>query len=114
MRIVGDSYDNALAEATIGLFKAEAIQRSGPWRNIEEVKLAALEWVDWVNNRRLFEPIGNRASNSKRCIMSARKLWLRWPDSRNGVSGKAGPFKQVVAMIEFRLSDAQFDSITEN
>ena len=56
---VGDSYDNALAETIFGLFKAEVIHPNGPWRNIEEVEFATLEWVDWFNNRRLFEPIGN-------------------------------------------------------
>ena len=56
---VGDSYDNALAETINGLFKAEVIHRRGPWRNFEAVEYATLEWVDWFNNRRLFEPIGN-------------------------------------------------------
>jgi len=56
---VGDSYDNALAETVIGLFKAEVIHRRGPWRNFEAVEFATLEWVDWYNTRRLLEPIGN-------------------------------------------------------
>ena len=56
---VGDSYDNALAETVIGLFKTEAIRRRGPWRNLETVEFATLDWVDWYNNRRLLEPIGN-------------------------------------------------------
>ena len=56
---VGDSYDNALAETIFGLYKTELIRRNGPWRNIEEVEFATLEWVDWFNNRRLFGPIGN-------------------------------------------------------
>ncbi|UWQ47293.1 IS3 family transposase [Leisingera aquaemixtae] len=56
---VGDSYDNALAETINGLFKAEVIHRRGPWRNFEAVEYATLEWVDWFNNRRLLEPIGN-------------------------------------------------------
>ncbi len=56
---VGDSYDNALAETVIGLFKTEVIHRRGPWRNLEAVEFATLEWVDWFNNRRLLEPIGN-------------------------------------------------------
>jgi putative transposase len=56
---VGDSYDNALAETVIGLFKAEVIHRCGPWRSFEVVELATLEWVDWFNNRRLLERIGN-------------------------------------------------------
>ena len=56
---VGDSYDNALAETVIGLFKTEVIHRRGPWRSCEAVEFATLEWVDWFNNRRLLEPIGN-------------------------------------------------------
>jgi putative transposase len=56
---VGDSYDNALAETINGLYKAEVIRQKGPWRNIEDVEFATLTWVDWFNNRRLFEPIGN-------------------------------------------------------
>ena len=56
---VGDSYDNALAETINGLFKAEVIHRRGPWRGAEAVEFATLEWVDWFNNRRLLEPIGN-------------------------------------------------------
>ena len=56
---VGDSYDNALAESIIGLYKTEKIWLQGPWRNIDEVEYATLEWVDWYNNRRLLEPIGN-------------------------------------------------------
>ncbi|MBT6088566.1 MAG: IS3 family transposase [Rhodospirillaceae bacterium] len=56
---VGDSYDNALAETINGLYKAEVIHRRGPWRNFEAVEFATLQWVDWFNNRRLLEPIGN-------------------------------------------------------
>jgi transposase InsO family protein len=54
---VGDSYDNALAETIIGLFKAEVIWRRGPWRSIDAVEFAVLEWVDWFNHRRLLEPL---------------------------------------------------------
>ena len=56
---VGDSYDNALAETINGLFKTEVIHRRGPWRSAEAVEFATLEWVDWFNNRRLLEPVGN-------------------------------------------------------
>src|SRR5436190_19880869 len=56
---VGDSYDNALAETINGLYKAEIIHRRGPWRSLQAVEFATLEWVDWFNNRRLLEPIGN-------------------------------------------------------
>jgi len=55
----GDAYDNALAESVIGLFKTEVIRPRGPWRSLETVEYATLEWVDWFNNRRLLEPIGN-------------------------------------------------------
>jgi putative transposase len=55
---VGDSYDNALAETVIGLFKTEVIRRLGPWRSLEAVEFATLAWVDWFNHRRLLEPIG--------------------------------------------------------
>ncbi len=56
---VGDSYDNALAETINGLYKAEVIHRRGPWRSLEAVEFATLEWVDWFNNRRLMRPIGD-------------------------------------------------------
>ena len=56
---VGDSYDNALAETINGLYKTEVIRRRGSWRSLETVEFATLDWVDWFNNRRLFEPIGN-------------------------------------------------------
>jgi putative transposase len=56
---VGDSYDNALAETINGLYKAEIMHRPGPWRSLEAVEFAMLEWVDWFSNRRLLEPIGN-------------------------------------------------------
>ena len=56
---VGDSYDNALAESVIGLYKTEVIRRRGPWRHLEAVEFATLDWVDWFHNRRLLEPIGN-------------------------------------------------------
>jgi putative transposase len=56
---VGDSYDNSLAESTIGLYKTELIRRRGPWRTLEEVELATLAYVDWYNHRRLHGQIGN-------------------------------------------------------
>jgi transposase InsO family protein len=52
---------NALAETINGLYKAEVIRRRGPWRTIEAVEYATLEWVDWFNHQRLLEPIGNAA-----------------------------------------------------
>jgi transposase InsO family protein len=55
----GDSYDNALAESVIGLYKTEVIHRNGPWRGYEDVEFATLEWVWWFNNHRLLEPLGH-------------------------------------------------------
>jgi putative transposase len=55
----GDSFDNALAETIIGLYKTELICRRGPWKGLDEVEYATLEWVDWFNHRRLLEPIGH-------------------------------------------------------
>jgi putative transposase len=54
----GDSYDNALAETMIGLYKAELVRNRGPWRGLDDLELATLEWVDWFNHRRLFEAHG--------------------------------------------------------
>ena len=54
----GDSYDNAMAESVIGLYKTELVHRKGPWRSLSDLELATLEWVDWFNNRRLFSAIG--------------------------------------------------------
>ncbi len=55
----GDSYDNALAEAVNGLYKAEVIRKRGPWRSLEQVELATAEWVDWWNHRRLHGALSN-------------------------------------------------------
>ncbi len=56
---VGDAYDNALAESTIGLYKTELIKPHGPWKTLSEVELATAEWVDWYNNQRLHSAIGH-------------------------------------------------------
>jgi putative transposase len=56
---VGDSYDNALAESVIGLYKNEVIRRQGPWKGLDPVEFATLNWVDWFNHRRLLESIGH-------------------------------------------------------
>jgi len=55
----GDSYDNALAEAANGLYKAEVIWKNGPWRSLDQVELATAEWVDWWNHRRLHGATGD-------------------------------------------------------
>ena len=55
----GDSYDNALAESVVGLFKTELIRMKGPWRTLEQVELATAKWIDWYNNRRLHSSTGD-------------------------------------------------------
>lgn len=54
----GDSYDNALAESVIGLYKMEVVRQKGPWRGLKDVEIATLEWVWWFNHHRLLEPLG--------------------------------------------------------
>src|SRR5690606_5098777 len=56
---VGDAYDNALAETTIGLFKTEAINPNGPWKTVTDVEFQTLTWVDWFNHRRLHGACGD-------------------------------------------------------
>ncbi len=70
---VGDSYDNALAETINGLYKTELVHRRGPWRDMEAVEIATLEWVDWFNHRRLLEPIGNMPPAEAEAIYYAHK-----------------------------------------
>jgi transposase InsO family protein len=54
----GDAYDNALAETINGLYKAEVIYHEGPWKGLEDVECATLEWVAWYNRQRLMGPLG--------------------------------------------------------
>jgi putative transposase len=54
----GDSYDNALAQSFIGLFKTELVRNGGPFRGLDDLELATLEWVDWYNHQRLHGEIG--------------------------------------------------------
>ena len=88
---VGDSYDNALAETINGLYKAEVIHRRGPWRSFEAVEFATLEWVDWFNNRRLLEPIGNippAEAEERYYAMLKKPPWPR--NSNQTASGNPG------------------------
>ena len=55
----GDSYDNALAEAFNSLFKAELVRNKGPWRGLDDLEMAAVEYIDWYNNRRLHGELGH-------------------------------------------------------
>lgn len=88
---IGDSYDNALAESVIGLFKTEVIRRRGPWRSLEDVEFATLEWVAWFNHRRLLEPIGYVPPvEHEEGTIVARRLRPNWWHSRSELSGEPG------------------------
>ena len=89
---VGDSYDNALAETINGLFKTEVIRRRGPWRSLQAVEFATLEWVDWFNNRRLLEPIGNipPAEAEERFYAQLEEVAIAAQDLNETASGKPG------------------------
>ena len=63
---VGDSYDNALVESVIGLYKTECVRHEGPWRNVDDLELATLNWVWWFNNTRLHSAIGYMPPSSSR------------------------------------------------
>lgn len=81
----GDSYDNAMAETIFGLFKAEVIWPNGPWRSLEEVEFVTLEWVDWFNNERPLEPIGDVPP------AEFEAMYYEGLDSTKRVSGISGP-----------------------
>lgn len=82
----GDSYDNALAESVIGLYKAELVRHRGPWRGLDDLEYATLEWVDWWNHRRLLEPIGD---------VPPAELEARWhqANARATLSGDLSPVR---------------------
>jgi transposase InsO family protein len=89
----GDSYDNALAESIIGLFKTEVIQRKGPWRHLDAVEFATLTWVDWFNTRRLLEPIGYvpPAEYEAQYYAQLDEASTVHPDSRRGARRQPHP-----------------------
>ena len=98
---VDDSYDNALAETTNGLYKAEVIHRLGPWRNLQAVEMATLEWLDWFNHRRLLESISNvppakaEAAYDDQLVGSA----IGRRESSKTVSGNPGAFHQTIRAL---------------
>ena len=97
----GDSCDNALAESVNGLYKAELVHRRGPWRGLEDLELATLEWVGWFNHRRLSEPCrwgavspsrGPNVSN-RTCGVGGRSV-LGWLNQQ-----KAKPLERVRSYV---------------
>ena len=87
----GDLYDFALAKSIIGLFETEVIRPRCPWRGLGALEFATLDWVDWFNNRRILEPMGNRLPAETEAATIAHENTRRWPrDSQKTVSGKPG------------------------
>jgi transposase InsO family protein len=103
----GDSYDNAMAESIIGLFKTEVIQRKGPWRHLENVEFATLTWVDWFNTRRLLEPIGYvpPAEYEAEYYAQLEAESIGHPDSRCGARRHPHPDTTADAEAAERLHD---------
>lgn len=97
---VGGSYDNALAETIIGLYKTEVIHHRSLWRNLDEVEYATLEWLDWFNNRRLLEPIGNVPPAERETQYLRRKpSQPSRPDSNQEASGIPGAVRNAARKI---------------
>ncbi len=91
----GDSYDNALAETVIGLFKTEVIRQRGPWRSLEDVEFATLEWVWWLGHHRLLEPLGYvPPAELEEAFYRRQETQLSVPASANELSGKPGAIHQ--------------------
>jgi len=111
----GDSYDNAMAESIIGLFKTEVIQRKGPWRHLENVEFATLRWVDWFNTRRLLEPIGYvpPAEYEAQYYAQMRAGSTGHPDSRCGARRHPHPDTTADAEAAERLHDFHRTTQTE-
>jgi putative transposase len=102
----GASYDNALAESVIGLFKTEVILHRGPWRGFDDVEIATLEWVWWFNHHRLREPLGTFArTNLSTTITTPRQTPSSTHYSRNELSDNPGAI-HVRATIVIRISMA--------
>ena len=104
----GDSYDNALAESIIGLFKTEVIQRQGPWRHLEAVEFATLAWVDWFNTADCSNRLATcRRPNMRRATMS-RCIETR-PSrtclTTGALGGILSPASQSLAQAADRLHD---------
>lgn len=96
---VGDSYDNALAESVIGLFKTEVTRRRGPWRGPEDVAFATLDWVSWYNTQRPLKPIGYVPPSTRTRTIGTTRLTPWWRESPKQVSpGHSGRFMLLPAV----------------
>lgn len=88
---VGDAYDNALAETTIGLYKTELIRAEGPWRDLDQVEAATLEWVHWYNTERTHEAIDDLTPDAAQELHYRFRATSIGPDeTENRVPGHPG------------------------
>ncbi len=90
---VGDSYDNALAESVIGLFKTEVIHRLGPWKSFEAVEYKTLEWVDWFNHQRLLERSATSRPPRRRRTTTRRLRTSRSPRRTQAIEPPTNPVR---------------------
>ena len=87
----GDSYDNALAESVIGLYKTEVIRKDGPWKGVDDVEFATLDWVSWFNEQRLLGSIGDiPPAEFGQMYYQQQQSRLTRRDATKTVSGKPG------------------------
>jgi transposase InsO family protein len=98
----GDSYDNALAETIIGLYKTELIRRRGPWKGVDDVEYATLEWVDWFNHRRSWSPSGTSRRPSSRPPTIKGRTPAALPHSSNQASSEPGAVQHNESMPQCR------------
>ena len=106
---VGDSYDNALTETIIGLYKTEVIRTRGPWKTLDDVEYATLEWVDWFNHRRLLAPIGNvpPAEYEKMYYDGSTPVMQSSMTQTNGSPGFPGRFSPYLATVSGFITGAR-------
>ena len=80
---IGDSYDNAMAESLIGLYKSECVRRDGPLRTVEDLELVTASWVHWFNTNRLHSMIGNIPP-----VEYEQNYYAHQPDRDTPISGE--------------------------
>lgn len=91
MGTTGDSYDNVMAETIIALFNTEVIHARGPWRSLDAVEYATLEWVDWSTIAASSSPsVMCHQRSSKRSTTVSNPVWPSRPDLNPELSKEAG------------------------
>ena len=94
---VGDAYDNALMESTIGLYKTELIKPRGQWRSLADVELATAEYISWYNNKRLHTAIGGIPPAEHEAAYYAQNRLNRWLNPKPEASTKPGAVQSTLS-----------------